>query len=46
MKRLADDGSAAVARMDRLDRPTVFRILRDWKIWTWYVILMKFSRAR
>lgn len=33
--RLANDGAGGVARMDRLDRPALFRILKDWKIWVW-----------
>ncbi len=31
--RLANDGHAAVARMDTLDKPAVKRIFSDWKIW-------------
>ncbi|RFU29213.1 hypothetical protein B7463_g7112, partial [Scytalidium lignicola] len=31
--RLAHDGASGIARMDHLDKPTVLRILRDWKIW-------------
>jgi len=33
-RRLANDGTSGVARMDRLDRQTCLRILMDWKIWT------------
>lgn len=31
--RLQQDGTSAVAQMNRLDKTAVKRILKDWKIW-------------
>ncbi|KAH8820245.1 major facilitator superfamily domain-containing protein [Xylogone sp. PMI_703] len=43
IQRLAHDGASGIARMDRLDRPAVFRILRDWKIWVASVMYMSIT---
>ncbi|KAH8597839.1 MFS transporter [Bisporella sp. PMI_857] len=45
IRRLAGDGASGVARMDRLDRSAVIRILRDWKIWICAVIYMSVATA-